>query len=154
MLADSSCDIQHPDLTFVVDQLKQVPVAGNNIHRHRCGARECPDHIIGLITVLAHHGNPQSIQDRQDQRDLYGEPFWSSLGGGARRAGHLGNDIVARLRDPMSLVGRDQIHPPLGTPVVVPAARQMGRRVGIEQSADEVKQPTQRIDRSAVWTTK
>ena len=39
---------------------------------------------------------------------------------------------------PVRLVGREQFHPPLGAPVIVPAADQVSGRIDVDQPADEV----------------
>ena len=60
-----------------------------------------------------------------------------------RRAGLLGDD-------PVRLVRRQQVDPPLRAPVVVPAADQVGGPVVADQPGDEVEQPAHRVDRRAV----
>ena len=52
--------------------------------------------------------------------------------------------------DPVRLVRRDQVDPPLRAPVVVPAAHEVGRLVLADQPADEVDQPADGVDRRAV----
>ena len=95
MLADTSGDVEHPDLTLIVDDLEKVTVTGDDVDRHGCRAGQRPDHIVGLVAVLTDDGDAQSIQYSQDQRDLRRQPFRHALGCGVRRACHLGYNRVS-----------------------------------------------------------
>ena len=74
MLADTSGDVEHADLTLIVDDLEKVTVPGDDIDRHRRRARERPDHVVGLVAVLADDGDAQGVEDGQDQRTCTASP--------------------------------------------------------------------------------
>src|SRR6476620_8131274 len=118
MLADAPRDVEHAYLALIVDYLEKITITGDDVNRHRRRACQRPDDVIRFVAVLAADGDAKSIQHRQDQRDLYSEPFWRYFRGGTRRARHLGHHRVTGFRDPMSFVGRNQLHPPAGPPVI------------------------------------
>ena len=90
MLADTSGDVEHPDLTLVVDDLEEVTVAGDDVDWHRRCAGERPNDVVSLVAVFADDGDAQRVEDGQDERNLHCEPFRHALGCGVCRACHLG----------------------------------------------------------------
>ena len=67
--------VEDPHLRLVVDQLEQVAVAGDDVDRAppagRCG--QGADHVVGLVAVDAHAGDPERRERVPDQRHLRGE---------------------------------------------------------------------------------
>jgi hypothetical protein len=100
------------------------------------------DHVVGLVAVGAHDRDPERPQHLDDHRDLRLERVGHLLDvrRGPRTGGH----------HPVPLVRREQVDAPLRTPVVVPAAHQVGRLVVGDQPGDELQQPAHGVDRLAV----
>ena len=77
--------MQHPDGAGVVDQLEQVAVAGDDVHRHGGPLRQGGDHVVGLV-LEADGGDAEGGQRLEDDRDLLGQP--GRLGLARRGAAH------------------------------------------------------------------
>jgi hypothetical protein len=139
--ADAAGGVEHADPGLVVDELEEVAVAGDDLDRHPGIGGQRPDHVVGLVAVGARDRDAERVQDVDDDRDLRLERVGDLFDVGA--AGH---DVL----DPVRLVARDQVDPPLRPPVVVPAAREVGGSVLLDETADEVQQAAHRVDRRAV----
>ena len=70
----------------------------------------------------------------------------SSGSGTTSTSGPTGDD----LGDPVRLVGRDEVDPPLRAPVVVPARHEVRRLELGDEPRDDVEQPAHGVDRHAV----
>eukprot|EP01032_Pedospumella_encystans_P020728 gene20727-23542_t len=103
--------------------------------------RQRADHVVSLVAVGADDGDPECVQDLEDDRDLDLQRVRDLLDVGG------GLDL---LDDAVRLVRRDQVDTPLWPPVVVPATDQVRRLVLIDQAGDEVHQSADRVDGRAV----
>ena len=117
--------------------MEQVAVTGDDVDGETSlvAGDERADHIVGLEAGSAQAGNPQCGQGIPDQGYLWGEVV-----------GALLLDIAA-LSEAVRLVGRDEVDPPLRTPVVVPAGDEFGGAMGVDQGGDHVEEPSDRVGR-------
>ncbi|KZE95202.1 hypothetical protein AVP42_00490 [Agromyces sp. NDB4Y10] len=139
--AHAARGVDHADPPLVVDELEQVPVARDDVDRHRRLRRHRADDVVGLVLGDAHHRDAEQAQHLADHRHLRLE-----------RVGHLLDVGAARhdLLDAVRLVARDEVDPPLRPPVVVPAGDEMGRLEVAHELRDHVEQPAHRVHGRAV----
>jgi len=86
-------------------------------------------------------GDAREFEHPADHRKLRFERVRDDLDVGGIRHG---------LRDTVRLVCRNQVHTPLGAPIVVPARDQMRRAVVRGQPGDHVQEAANRVHRCAV----
>ena len=132
--------VEHPDAVRVVDELEQVPVAGDDVHRHHpaVAVGEGADDVVGLEPRGAQACDADRAQRLSDERYLGGEVVGRLLGDGGA------------LDEPVGLVRGDEVNPPLRPPVVVPAGDEVGRAVCRDEGGDHVDEATQRVGRGLV----
>ena len=68
--AHAAGDVEDPDAGLVVDQLEQVPVAGDDVDGHPGVGGEGADDVVGLVAVGADRRDPERRQHVEDDRDL------------------------------------------------------------------------------------
>ena len=102
------------------------------------------DDIVRLVVRGADHRHPERAEHLTDDRDLRNEQVRNVLDRVA--------DGIRRLRsgDPVGLVGGNQVHPPTGAPVVVPAGNDFGRPELRGEPGDDVEQPPDGVHGRAV----
>ena len=133
--------VDDPDLTFVVDQLEQVPVAGDHVHRLVGAHRQGGDDVVGLVARRPGHGQAGRGEYVVDDRDLRDQRVWGLLVVALR---------ALAFSQPVGLVGRHRLDPERGPPVLVHAGHQAGRLTRPDQARDHVQQPAHGVDRRAV----
>ena len=99
------------------------------------------DDVVGLMLGSPHDGDAREVEHPADHRNLRLERVRHDLHVGGTRD-HLG--------DPVRLVARDEVHPPLRTPVIVPARNEMRRLVVGGEPGDHVEQAADGVHRRAV----
>jgi hypothetical protein len=130
--------VDHPDGLGVVDKLEQVAVPGHDVHRSLFGRAQRADHVVRLVPGRGRHRHPGRGQHLLDDRHLHGERVWHLLG------------VLALVRQPVRLVGRQRGHPEGGPPVRVHAGHEPARVARPDQPGDHVEQSAHRVDRGAV----
>jgi hypothetical protein len=95
--------------------------------------------MVGLVPVEADDRQTERVQCPYDQGYLDRKLVRCLLDGGASRGGHLLDPGHARFGHSVRLIAGDEVHPPLGPPVVVPTASQVGGGVGVDQPGDEIQ---------------
>jgi hypothetical protein len=129
--------VQDPHVTLVVDELEQVSVAGDHVHRAVMLCRQRADDVISLVLGDPDHRNAEQLQRLGDHRHLHRQRIGSHLDVGIVR------DL---LHHPVRLVRRQQPHPPRRSPVVVPARDDRRRLAVAGEAADEVQEPADGVD--------
>jgi len=120
----------------VVDELKQIPIPGDDLDRSVIGAGEGRQHVVGLETGRPHRRDTEAAQQLQNDLDLrsQGVRFLLTTVGG----------------DPVCLIRGQQFDPPIRTPVRVDRAHQPGGALVADQSGQAIAEPPNRVDLSTV----
>ena len=140
-VAHAAGGIDHPDVAGVIDQLEEVAVAGDDVDGERRPRREGADHVVGLVLGGADDRDAERVERLADHRHLHLERIRHDFD-----VGPAGDD----LRDPVGLVGRDQVDPPLRAPVVVPARDEVRRAIERDELRDDVEEAADRVHGCAV----
>jgi hypothetical protein len=135
-LGQAAQRVQHADLTVVVDELEQVPVAGHHVDRRADGGGQGGDDVVRLVALVLGQGDSGGGQHLGDQRDLHGQ---------------AGRGLLGPVRfGPVRLVRRQDGDPERRPPVSVQAGHQPFRRPSPDQPGDRVEQAPDRVDRRSV----
>ena len=140
-VAHTASGVDDPHLAGVVDELEEVAITGDDVHRHRSVGRKGADDVIGLVVGTPDDRDAEQLESLADHRDLRLERV-----GDVFDVGAAGDD----LGHTVGLVRRDEVDAPLRAPIVVPAGDHVGRLVGRRQLRDHVEQSAHGIDGRAV----
>ncbi len=133
--------VEDADAARVVDELEEVPVAGDDVDRPGGAVGEGADDVVGLVVRGAEPGDADRVENVEDDGYLRGEGVGHGLGV---------RPFLGLLGDAVGLVGGDERHSPGRAPVLVQAGDEIVRFVIGHEPGDEIEQAPHGVDGSAV----
>src|SRR5579859_5990037 len=135
-LGHAPAAVQQPDRLVVVDELEQVPVAGDHLDRPGLPGGQGTEHVVGLVPGGSYGHDAERGEHVEDDRYLW-----------LQTVGYL---VPAVGGDAVRLVGGQERDPPGRSPVLVQGADQPVRAPAPDQRGEHVEESPYRVDRGAV----